>query len=104
MRPTPYRLVIFADKWRIVKRYKRYTAIERTSMAWMGWTPEQYYREARLPSAGSFLFAGMHVVRRAAMTAFNDSNVRQIQVRTNQDQKVYLWNRHCDGQITGYRP
>lgn len=100
----PYRIVVFADRFRPVKQYKRYTAIEKTTVAWFGWTEKQAYREARLPSAGSFLYPGIHAVRRAAMAMFEQSGVRQVQIRTNQDQNVYLWNKHLDGSITGYRP
>jgi hypothetical protein len=101
---TPYRLVIVGDRYRPVREYKRWTKIELASVAWMGWTETQAYQEARLPSAGSFLYPGIHAVRRAAMEAFSQPNVRQVSVRTNQDKRVYLFNRHADGQITGYRP
>jgi|SRR5271166_4570596 len=100
----PYRILICANRFRSVKRLKRMTTIERTIVAWISWTPTQAYQEARLPSAGSFLYPGIFAVRRAAMDAFKDSSVCQVQVRTNQDRKVYLWNRHSDGRISGYRP
>jgi hypothetical protein len=101
---TLYRLVIITDRYRPVREYKRWTKIECTSVCWMGWTPTQAYREARLPGAGSFLYPGIHAVRRAAMEAFSQPGVRQVSVRTNQDKSVYLFNRHADGKITGYRP
>jgi len=100
----PYRVAVFSMRYRPVKQLKWMTTIERVGVGWDLWTPVQAYSEARLPSAGSFLFPGIHAVRRAAMEAFKDSSVHQVQVRTNQDRKVYLWNRQADGRITGYRP
>ena len=100
----PYRLVVCADRFRPVKRLKRMTMIEKTTVAWFSWTPEQFYQEARLPGAGSFFYPGLFAVREAAMDAFKDSSVRQVQVRTNQDKKLWLWNRHSDGTISGYNP
>lgn len=101
---TPYRLVIFANRYTAKKRYKKYTAIERVGYAVMGWTSTQYYQEARLPSAGSFLYPGLHAVRNSALDALAQPGVYQVQIRTDQDRKVYLYNKHSDGRITGYRP
>ena len=101
---TPYRLVIFASRYAPKKKLKRHTVIERIQYGYDGWTPVQYYREARLPSAGSFLYPGMHAVRRAAMEALAIPNVTQVSVRTNQDKKVYIFNKNSDGRITGYVP
>jgi hypothetical protein len=98
----PYRLVVCGRGYRAGRQYKRYTEIVPTSYAFMGWTPEQSYQEARLPSAGSFLYPGIVAVRRAAMEYLARPEVHQVQVRTNQDAKVYIWNKHTDGRITGY--
>lgn len=83
----PYRVVVFTAKY-----------------AYELWTPEQHYQEARLPSAGSFLFPGIHRVREAAILALALQDTRQAQIRTNQDRKVWLFNKHPDGRITGYKP
>ena len=66
------------------------------------WTPEQHFSEGRLPGAGSFLFPGIHAARRAALDTFLRPDTVQVQVRTNQDRTVYLWNKWRDGSITGY--
>lgn len=83
--PRPYRIVVFTS-----------------GFAYFGWTPRQHYREARLPSAGSFLFPGMFAVRRAAMEYLALPDTRQVQIRTNQDRRVWLFNKQPDGRITGY--
>lgn len=101
----PYRVNVFANGWRASgKPNKRngFTRIERTQYGYTLWTHEQAYQEARLSSAGSFLFPGIHAVRRAAMDALQRPNTYQVQVRTNQDRLVYLWNKHADGRISGY--
>ena len=65
MTPTPYRINVFATGERVTgkgKRQRRHTI----GYGYMGWTEHQYYREARLPGAGSFLYPGLHAVHRAA--------------------------------------
>ena len=100
----PYRVIAFAHGWRITRKLKRVTRIEPTQYGYCLWTETQHYQEARLPSAGSFLFPGIHAVRDAAIAELSKPDVYQVQVRTNQDRKVYLWNKHADGRITSYRP
>jgi hypothetical protein len=102
---TPYRIVVFASKYVPSKRQPkraRYTAIERIDYAFMGWTETQVYQEARLPSAGSFLFPGLFAVRRAAMNALSLPETQQVSIRTNQDKSVYRYFKHSDGRISGY--
>ena len=101
---TPYRVNVSAQGWRITKRLKRVTRIEPIGYGYQLWTEKQSYCEARLLSAGSFLFPGLHAVRAAALSELSKPHVHQVQVRTNQDKKVYLWNKHADGRVTGYRP
>jgi hypothetical protein len=99
----PYRIAVFGTTTKVSGHGKR----QRTTTIGYGffaWTPEQHFSEARLPSAGSFLFPGLFTVRAAAMDYFNDPAVHQVQVRNNQDRKLYLWNRQHDGTIRGYRP
>lgn len=85
--PTPYRIVVFT-----------------ASHAYMGWTKQQHYQEARLPSAGSFSFPGPLAVRRAAMEYLADPATKQVSIRTNQDKRIHLFIKKSDGKITGYRP
>lgn len=91
---TPYRVCVFARG--AIGRFKKIV-----SYGYDLWNPVQYFQEARLPSAGSFLWPGLHAVRRAAMAAFEQPDVHQVQVRTNQDRIVYIWNKH-NGIISGY--
>jgi hypothetical protein len=98
----PYRIVVFATGLRAGRRYKRYTQLVRTDYAYMGWTPEQHYQEARLPSAGSFLYPGVFAVYRAAREFLALPGTRQVSIRTNQDRQVYRYFKHEDGRITGY--
>ena len=75
---TPYRAVIFTT--RFDKRGKR------QECAYCLWTPEQHYSEARLPSAGSFLFPGFHAIRRAVMAVVMNPQFAKSQselIRTN---------------------
>jgi hypothetical protein len=97
----PYRIVVSSTRYRPIKRYKRHTAVERIGVGWVAWNPVQYYREARLPSAGSFLWPGVVEARKAAMNALAIPNVHQVAVKTNQDKTVYRYFKH-DRNITGY--
>ena len=99
---TPYRIVVFACGFGPGRLHKRYTEIVKRDYAYMGWTPQQYYQEARLPSAGSFLYPGLIAVRRAAMEYLALPETRQVSIRTNQDRQVYRFFKHVDGRITGY--
>ena len=100
---TPYRIVVCCRGEKSVGRGKR-TRTVTTSYAYMGWTEVQHYNEARLSNAGSFLFPGLHAVRRAAMEYLAQPGVHQVSIRTNQDRTIYLFNKYADGKITGYRP
>jgi hypothetical protein len=102
---TPYRVNVFARGFRPVGKPSKkngYTKIALSEYGFQLWTEVQAYREARLPSAGSFLFPGLHAVRQAALDALAKPNVYQVQIKTNQDRTVYLWNKHRDGRVTGY--
>lgn len=99
----PYRILVFAHGFRPGKRRKTFTEIVPSQYGYMGWTPLQTYdKGARLPNAGSFLYPGIVAVRKAAMVYLAIPSTHQVQIRTNQDRKVYLWNKHPDGSITGY--
>ena len=82
---TPYRAVIFTT--RFDKRGKR------QECAYCLWTPEQHYSEARLPSAGSFLFPGLAAIRSEVEAVVLNPAVRQVSVRTNQDNQIARWTR-----------
>jgi hypothetical protein len=66
------------------------------------WTQTQSYQEARLSSAGSFLFPGIHAVRKAAMDALALPQTTSVSIRTNQDRKVYRFVKQPCGCISGY--
>jgi hypothetical protein len=104
----PYRLLVTVQGYRPTRRYynrkRPYTAIERCVYGFVAWTPEQHYREARLPNGGSFLFPGIHAARAEAFAYLARPNVRQVSIRTDQDRTVYLYNRYDDGRISGYAP
>ena len=98
---TPYRINVFATCERTIGKGKRQRK-QTVGCGYMGWTPEQYYREARLPGAGSFLFPGLIAVRAAAMAYLALPNVHQLAIKNNQDRTVYRYFKHADGRITGY--
>jgi hypothetical protein len=100
---TPYRIVVFCSGLRVIKRGKKVTE-KPWSYAYMGWTPIQHFNEARLPSAGSFLYPGLHAVRREALQYFAWPDTQQVSIRTNQDKNVYIFVRQYNGDITGYTP
>src|SRR5271157_1209126 len=95
----PFRLAVFARDTRPVQASRAKAGLA-SSYGFFGWTPVKSYREARLPSAGSFLYPGIVAVRKAAMDYLAQPNVFQVQVRTNQDRKVFIWNKHEDGTVT----
>lgn len=99
---TPYRIVVFASGLRAGKHLKRYTELIPYDYAFMGWTPKQHFSEGRLTSAGSFLYPGMHAVRRAAMAFLAQPGTRQVSIRNNQDRQIYRYFKQTDGRITGY--
>ena len=83
---------------------ERLTTKKPQVYGFQGWNPVQHYKEARLPSAGSFLWPGIVAVRKAAMEYLAQPHTFQVQVLTNQSRKVYIWNKDPFGKITGYRP
>lgn len=98
----PYRIQVFATGLTAGKRHKRFTQLVVWEYGYDAWNPEQSYQEARLPSAGSFLYPGIFAVRQAAMEFLARPETRQVAIRTNQDKRVYTYNKHDDGRITGY--
>ena len=94
-RRTPYRIVVFATG--LIGRRKK-----ATGYGYMGWNPHQAYQEARLPSAGSFLYPGLHAVRDAAMHYLQLPETHQVSIRTNQDRPVYRFYKDAVGRMTGY--
>lgn len=97
-----YRIVVCATGAKVVGKGKR-RRVERTSYAYIAWQEDTTHDPAR-EGYGTFCFAGLHRVRHRAMRELGLPEVHQVQVRTNQDRTVYLWNKHADGRITGYRP
>ncbi len=99
--PTPYRIVVFTQATVTTGKGKRQKT-KTVGSAYMGWTPRQAYQEARLEGAGSFLYPGIRAVRYAAYEYLALNETHQVQIRTNQDRKVYIFNKHADGRISGY--
>jgi hypothetical protein len=102
---TPYRAVVFGSRFVPSKRqpkHGRFTAIERMDFAYDLWTERQAYQEARLPSAGSFLFPGIVAIRKAAMDALALPQTTSVSIRTNQDRKVYRFVKQSCGCVSGY--
>jgi hypothetical protein len=106
-KPRPYRIIVAATGQRTVGRgkWQRTQTIGYAVVAWNGDDEaRKLFDPGRLPGAGTFCWPGLTAARRAALAQFADPTVHQVQVRTNQDRPVYLWNRHSDGRISGYRP
>lgn len=98
---TPYRVCVFAAGQRTIGKGKRQRT-QAIGYGYMGWTPVQHYREARLPSAGSFLYPGFIRARQAALAYLRLPETHQVCVRTNQDRAVYRWFKAQDGTVSGY--
>jgi hypothetical protein len=97
----PYRVIVFARKFAPIKKLKRSTQVTLRDYGYVLWTPVQSYQEARLPSAGSFLFPGVVAVREAAMAALALPETHQVCIKTNQDKTVFRYFKH-NGRISGY--
>ena len=92
---TPYRIVVFATG--AIGHRKKVVGY-----GYMGWTPHQAYREARLPGAGSFLYPGLHAAYQAAQAYLALPETHQVSIRTNQDRSVYRYFKDSAGHVTGY--
>lgn len=107
---TPYRLIVSARGYRRGRVYKgrgplhkgAYTRIEPCAYAYLAWTPNQVAEPWRLTGGGTFLFAGLHVVRSEALRLLALSATEQVSIRTNQDHTVYRFVKRADGSIIGY--
>lgn len=97
----PYRVIAAATGSRTIGRGKR-RRTEQTSYGYVLWTADTSAEPWR-EGYGSFCFSGLHRVRAAALSELQKPEVHQVQVRTNQDRTLYVWNKHSNGQITGYR-
>lgn len=99
---TPYRIAVFASAQVPISR--RSKKLKTVSYGYLGWTARQEFDAgARLPGAGSFLFSGLRCVR-AVRDYLALPETHQVQIRTNQDRTLYIYNKHSDGRITGYAP
>lgn len=89
----PLRAVVFTSFQRTIGRGKKARTVT-TGAAYELWNPSTVCEPWRLEGSGSFLWPGLHAVRRAAMAEFAaDPNVTQISIRTNQDREVYRFYR-----------
>lgn len=106
MKPTtfarirPYRVVVFST---IQIDYKR-KGKKTVGCAFDAWNPEltdHWAHAGRLQGSGSFSWLGMQGAKYAAARAFLDPAVHQVQIRTEQDRKLLIFNRHRN-TITSY--
>lgn len=93
---TPFRVVAFGTEQ--IGRCKP------RGFGFVVWNPDHTLEPGRLPGSGCFIWRGVHAARGAAMAIFDDPRVHQVQIRTNQDRALWIYNRHHDGRITGYNP
>ncbi len=102
---TPYRVIVCQQVSKTTGRGpKRKTTM--IGSAFVAWNPDASIEPGRLANSGSFLWPGIHAARAVAMDYLTQlgTTYHQVQVRTNQDRTVYLWNKSSDGRITGYAP
>lgn len=101
-RVTVYRLAIFTTGTRTVGSGKR-TRTVPTGYGYFGWTADQSAEPARLPESGTFVYNGGIRVIVAARQYLTLPDVHQVQIRTNQDRKILIYNKQADGRISSYR-
>jgi hypothetical protein len=99
-----YGLAVFARGFRAGRRTRKMTELIPSDYGFLGWNPDSSHESGRLPGSGSFSWVGIVAVRKAAMDYLRRPDVFQVQVRTNCSRKLYIWNKHADGRITGYTP
>jgi hypothetical protein len=101
---TPYRAIAFGSK-QVTKGKGKRARVETQGYAFVLWNPENSHEPARLRESGSFLWPGIHAVRQAAVAAFDNPEIHQVSIRTNQDRHVYTFyrgrfNRHHYNQLS----
>lgn len=96
---TPYRIMVATTMQVPVNRRSKKT--KTVGCGYFGWTSRREFDEARLPDAGSSLFSGLRAIR-AVRDYLALPGTHQVQLRTNQDRLLYVWNKHTDGRITCY--
>lgn len=101
---TPYRVIVFGTRLMPTKRLRKVTRMEPRGFAYVLWTEDQTAEPHRLEGSGTFLFAGLHVVRAAALAELAKNGINQVSICTNQDRSVYRFVKQHDGRITGYMP
>ena len=97
---TPYRAIVFASGFRTTGKGKRAKTV-RTGYAYVAWNPNHTVESARLLGSGSFLWPGIHAVRRAALNHLILPGVEQVSIRTNQDREVFRFYREQLAHYTG---
>lgn len=95
----PFRVIVFATITR--KIGNREKTIQCGYDAWNPILTDHYAHQGRLPSSGSFAWIGEPAARTAVFAAFADESVTQVQIRTDQDRTLIVFNRHGD-RITHY--
>lgn len=109
-RVSTYRVAVVGRVWRRGRVYRgrgpaargAYTAVELAAGAWCAWTLDRTAEPWRLAVSGTSCFAGGVRAVQAARAALRDPRVTQVQIRTNQDRKILVYNRSSDGKVTYY--
>jgi hypothetical protein len=106
---TTYRIVVCARRvlpgrtlrGRGPRQRGAQTRIEVASVAWIGWHDDHTVEPGRLAGSGSFSFPGIRAAYTAVRRYLAEPGVHQVQLRTNQDRKLYVWHQH-GGRVTWY--
>jgi hypothetical protein len=98
---TPYRVIVFGTSTRTIGRGKRQRT-ETRGYAFHGWTPDQSAEPSRMPGSGTFCYAGAIRAIVAARAYLARPGINQVQIRTNQDHTVLVYNKQPDGSIVHY--
>jgi hypothetical protein len=97
-----YTIHVFGENYVPTRKLKKMTLIERRRWGILGWNPNNAHEPGRLPNSGCFTWVGCLAARRAAMEFLTRPAVTQVQIHTNQDRTIYVWNKATDGTVTGY--
>lgn len=103
----PFRVMVAAQGWECGRTYKgrgpnhkgAYTAIKPLAYGFTAWT-EDTTAEPHRAGFGSFCFGSIHATRAEVVRQLANPRVHQVQVRTNQDRTLFVYNRRADGRIT----
>lgn len=94
----PFRIVVFGTA-EVTKGKGRRARVVRQGFGYDLWNPDEETSErAGRPGFGSFYWFGLSVARRAALDALQQPGIDQVQIRTNQDNRVFTFYRSQWGE------